>query len=217
MLKVDVKRDLFLFAPERNVMGRIAKGMQWNWLFACMWYCIESCNGAQKGEGRKKSGIKNWPEKLSDLLLVWMENQSWCRAVAHTKVRGDGKWTWGISAWIQAVGFLWVGEGAWVPPWEWLVKQYWKKLWETPPHLQSGRYPSRRTFSDITKLVQIHAPGRLRSASCSSGADDQDIGESAVENAGPMVHPEPSTCQDIGKTDVSPLGLSLFHWSCRWK
>lgn len=45
--------------------------------------------------------------------------------------------------------------------------------------------------------------------SCSSGPDDQDIGESAVENAGPIIPPESATCQGIRKRNVSLVELSL--------
>lgn len=42
--------------------------------------------------------------------------------------------------------------------------------------------------------------------SCGSGPDDQDIGQSAVENADPVLHSDSGMCQDTWKVNYLTIG-----------
>lgn len=110
----------------------------------------------KEGQGQEQAREVQWY-----FYSEWKPKQCWCRAVAHGGVRGGGKWrTRNIFLDTSSWGF-WVGKGAWVPPWEQLVRQCWKKPWETPPQLQSRGYPSIRRLSHVIEVVQIHVPGGL--------------------------------------------------------
>lgn len=140
----------------------------------------------------------------------WKTKQSWSWAVAHTGVRGDGKWRRGISSWIWAVGLFGLAR----EPGYHLRAVSGMVLEETRRNTFSF---CKETFSCYWGRANPCPCYTVGSVSCGSGPDDQDIGESAVKNEGPVICPEPGTCQGVWRMDVSPVGLSLLHWSCRWK
>lgn len=200
-----------------QIQGRISKGKEWNWVFAWMWYWIESCKGARKGQGRMKSGATSCPEKFSYLLLYCMETQANLiqSCGSHRSERG-----WQVKArnlFLNTNGWVfWAGKGAWVAPWEQLVRQYWKKPWETP-QLQSRVYPSVRRLSHITELMQIHAPGGLWVLWVAVVAQ---MTRTLVNLLWKMqvqwYLQSPARARAYGR-GMSHWWNCHFHWSCCWK
>lgn len=147
------------FERERNVTGRIAKGMEWNGICLNASWILQWCS---KKERQKERQGQELPREIQWCFCSeWKPKQCWCRAMAHRGVRRDGKWrTRNLFLDTSNWGF-WVGKGAWVPLTVQLVSQCWKKPWETPPQLQLRGYPSVRRLSHVILLMQIHVPGGL--------------------------------------------------------